>query len=100
MSVITSCIVLSCAAVKYAWPMRFAGTWKQYSAKAIPQLTRITIHKAELLNRRWPYHENVMKIFEIVSSMTGVKLFIIFNFVDYLCLLSIFIFTGFIYLRI
>jgi hypothetical protein len=48
--------------------MRFAGTWKQYSTKAIPQLTRITIHKGESLYLRCPYQAKVMKMFEIVSN--------------------------------
>jgi len=47
--------------------MRFAGTWKQYSTKAIPQLTRITIHKGESLYLRCPYQAMVMKMFDTVS---------------------------------
>src|SRR5229473_2771058 len=48
--------------------MRFAGTWKQYSKKAIPQLTMITFQSASLRNFRWPYHAKVMKMFETVSN--------------------------------
>src|SRR6267154_3936430 len=48
--------------------MRFAGTWKQYSKKAIPQATMITFQSASLRNFRWPYQAKVMKMFEIVSS--------------------------------
>ena len=48
--------------------MRFAGTWKQYSKKAIPQLTTITFQSASLRNFKWPYHAMVMKMFEMVSN--------------------------------
>src|SRR3981081_635082 len=48
--------------------MRLAGTWKQYSKKAIPQLTMITFQRASLRNFRWPYHAIVMKILEMVSN--------------------------------
>jgi len=48
--------------------MRFAGTWKQYSKNAIPQLIMITFQRASLRNFRWPYHAKVMKMFEMVSS--------------------------------
>src|SRR5260370_31764195 len=48
--------------------MRFAGTWKQYSKKAMPQLTAMTFHSASLRYLRWPYQAKVMKIFEMVSS--------------------------------
>src|SRR5712664_5032565 len=48
--------------------MRFAGTWKQYSKKAIPQLTMIAFHRASLRNFRWPYHAKVMKMLETVSN--------------------------------
>src|SRR5260370_29757307 len=47
--------------------MRFAGTWKQYSKKAMPQLARITFHNASLRYLRWPYQANVIKMFEMVS---------------------------------
>src|SRR6267378_7474688 len=67
-SVITSWMVLSCAVVNSYEPMRFAGTWKQYSKKAMPQLARITFHSASLRYLRWPYHAKVMKMLEIVSS--------------------------------
>ena len=67
--VMTSCIIFNCAAENLAWPMRLAGTWKQYSAKAISQLTRITFHIADCLNFKWPYHAKVIKTFEIVSRM-------------------------------
>src|SRR5258708_7719238 len=50
--------------------MRFAGTWKQYSAKAISQLTTITSSSGLSLKRRWPYHAIVMKVLEQKSKMT------------------------------
>jgi hypothetical protein len=49
--------------------MRFAGTWKQYSKKAMPQLTRITFQRAEVRYFRWPYQAKVMKMLEIVSRI-------------------------------
>src|SRR5688572_1760702 len=73
-SVITSWRILSCAALWPAlWPRRLAGTWKQYSSRAIAQLTRMTTHSAACLKRglaRWPYHANVMKTLEMVSRRT------------------------------
>src|ERR1700757_296857 len=50
--------------------MRFAGTWKQYSKNAMPQLATMTFHKASLRYFRWPYHAKVMKILEMVRSRT------------------------------
>src|SRR6266478_3553916 len=67
-SVITSWMVLSCAVLNSYEPMRFAGTWKQYSKNAMPQLAIITFHKASLRYFKWPYHAKVMKIFEMASS--------------------------------
>src|SRR5215472_4839450 len=61
-------MVFNCAGVNSYDPMRFAGTWKQYSKKAMPQLTRITFHSASLRNFRCPYHAIVMKTLEIVSN--------------------------------
>src|SRR5271154_525911 len=53
--------------------MRLAGIMKTYSKKAMPQLARMTSQSGELLNFgfRLPYHANVMKMFEQVSSTTG-----------------------------
>src|SRR5882762_5336029 len=48
--------------------MRFAGTWKQYSKKAIPQLARTTFQSASLRNFKWPYHAKVMKILDTMSN--------------------------------
>src|SRR6267143_2432993 len=63
-------MVFNCAALNWYEPMRFAGTWKQYSKKAIPQLARITFQSASLRNFRWPYHAKVMKMLEMVSNRT------------------------------
>src|SRR6266704_7157552 len=63
-----SCIVFNCAGVNSYDPMRIAGTWKQYSKKAMPQLTTTTFHSASPRNRKCPYQATVMKMFEIVSS--------------------------------
>src|SRR5438034_8570661 len=48
--------------------MRFAGTWKQYSRNAIPQLARITFQRPSLRYFKWPYQAKVMKMFEMVSK--------------------------------
>src|ERR1700726_338376 len=44
--------------------MRFAGTWKQYSANAMSQLTVIAANSGVWRYFRWPYQAMVMKIFE------------------------------------
>ena len=67
--VITSWITLSCPRSKRPKPMRFAGTWKQYSKKAIPQLARIAIQTGfARKSLRWPYQAKVMKTFETRRS--------------------------------
>src|SRR3954464_8648971 len=65
--VIISWIVLSCAALKVWLPSRLAGTWKEYSKKAIPQLMSVTFHNGTFWYLRCPYHANVMKMLEIRS---------------------------------
>jgi hypothetical protein len=47
-----------------------AGTWKQYSKKAIDQLTRTTFQSASWRKRRWPYQAKVMKMLEMVRRIT------------------------------
>jgi hypothetical protein len=44
------------------------GTWKQYSKKAITQLTRMTFQSASLRNFRWPFHAKVIKMLEMVRN--------------------------------
>src|SRR5450755_762198 len=48
--------------------MRLAGTWKQYSAKAMIQLMRITLNSGTSRYFRWPYQAKVMKMLEMVRS--------------------------------
>src|SRR5690606_27629662 len=50
---------------------RLAGTIRQYSKNAIPQLTRITANSGEDLYFRCPYQAKVMKMLEAVSSRIG-----------------------------
>ncbi len=47
--------------------MRLAGTWKQYSKKAMPQLIKMTTHSFSNLNLRWPYQAAVMNRLEQTS---------------------------------
>src|ERR1700709_493028 len=67
----TSCMVLSCAALYTALPQRLAGTASQYSKKAIPQLTSTASGSQLSLNLRWPYQAKVMKTLEANSMSTG-----------------------------
>src|SRR4029453_17601114 len=46
------------------------GTCKQYSKNARPQETRIACQSASPLNRKWPYHANVMKMFATTRRRT------------------------------
>ncbi len=72
----TSWIVFSWVAENWADPILFAGTWKQYSTKAIDQLARMAIHNGELLYFRWPYHAKVMNTFDTVRrSMVFIDLY-------------------------
>src|SRR3954462_8293651 len=51
--------------------MRFAGTAKQYSTNAMPQLTITTSQSGLSVNFRCPYQAKVMNTFEIRSSPMG-----------------------------
>lgn len=58
----------------FPWnPIRFAGTWKQYSKKAIPQLIKMTPMSGRLenqdisLSRKCPYQASVIKMLEMTS---------------------------------
>lgn len=76
--VMTSCKTLSWIKVKdppfCRYPNLFAGTWKQYSKKAKPQLIRITWNNPNVekffhsLNFKWPYQASVIKRFEHKSN--------------------------------
>ena len=67
-----SCITLSCTRLNgpplAMNPMRLAGTWQQYSKKAIAQLKAMTPMSGQLLlvpvcwSLRCPYHASVMKM--------------------------------------
>ena len=53
--------------------MRLAGTWKQYSKKAMPQLMRITASSGQCPPRKYrrcPYQAKVMNRLEMVSKTT------------------------------
>ena len=64
-------------------PILLAGTWKQYSKKAIAQLINIMAKRPKdsthfnSLNFRWPYQANVIKELESTNSPIVYKLFII-----------------------
>ena len=51
--------------------MRLAGTAKQYSTKAMPQDTTMAISSGVDLNFKWPYHANVMNMFEAINIRIG-----------------------------
>src|SRR5215213_3467450 len=65
----TSWITLSCVVENVLLPMRLAGTMKQYSRNAMPQLTRIVSTSGALLCLRWPYQAKVMKTLEMSNSV-------------------------------
>src|SRR5690348_4953011 len=51
--------------------MRFAGTCRQYSKNAMPQLINTANAMGVDLKRRWPYQANVMNTFDARSSRMG-----------------------------
>src|ERR1700721_1956343 len=59
--------------------MRLAGTWKQYSAKAMSQLMTMTLNRGTLRYLRWPYQANVMKMLEKVRSRIVVMRIVCLN---------------------
>src|SRR5208283_5985339 len=70
-SVMISWMIFNCDAEYTELPQRLAGTCSRYSKNAMPQLTRMTSSSGLVLNFKWPYHANVMKTFEQVSSTIG-----------------------------
>src|SRR3569623_1313823 len=52
-------------------PMRLAGTARQYSKKAMPQLISTISHIARCSTLSWPYQAKVMNTLEATSSRTG-----------------------------
>src|SRR5690606_9469023 len=59
---------LSCGAEYTALPRRLPGTCRQYSKKAILQLTRTTVSSGADLIFRWPYQATVMNMLPAISS--------------------------------
>src|SRR5689334_1997841 len=53
--------------------MRLAGTARQYSKKAMPQLIRTTCQSTAWGNLSCPYQAKVMKMLEANSSRMGAK---------------------------
>jgi hypothetical protein len=70
-------MILSCAGSKLFDASRFAGIIKQYSKKAIPQLSRMIRGNGVetfLKYLRLPYQAKVIKIFETTKSKNGQNL--------------------------
>ncbi len=72
----TSWIVFGSAAENCECPVRLAGTIRQYSTNAIPQLITMTVIRAVDLNLRSPYQAKVMNTFDasnqpMVVTATG-----------------------------
>lgn len=76
--VITSWITFNCIREKGppfpSKPIRLAGTWKQYSKNAIPQLIstmaaipRVSNHFISL-SFKWPYQAKVIKVFDSINN--------------------------------
>ena len=61
-------MVFNCAVVNSYEPMRLAGTWKQYSAKAMNQLMTMTLNSGAWRYFKWPYQAKVIKMLERVRS--------------------------------
>ena len=67
-------------------PILFAGTCAQYSRNATPQENRITRISGQLeeifisCSLRWPYHANVMNMFDAISSSIVQIAFIVILF--------------------
>jgi hypothetical protein len=75
---ITSCMIFSChmsngPSFSFA-PILFAGTIRQYSISAMPQLMAMVptnpmcCKNGTSLKRKWPYHAKVMKVLLPMSS--------------------------------
>ena len=77
-NVIASWITFNCQSVNgppfSTNPILFAGTWAEYSKRAMPQLIKITeikfrlLNHANCLNFKWPYQAVVIKIFDKMSN--------------------------------
>ena len=71
--VMHSCTIFICVTLITPLPMRLAGTMKQYSRNAKPQLAMIASHSGLPLNLRWPYQARFMKTLEMVRSARNCK---------------------------
>src|SRR5690348_9074351 len=90
--VITSCITFSCSKVNgppfSLKPILFAGTWKQYSKKAIAQLMRIIpksptcANLGDSLNFKCPYQAKVIKALDKIRSAIAYIPFILRQLAD------------------
>src|SRR6185369_1623671 len=68
-SVMTSCMILSCPSDSTVYPIRLAGTCSRYSNSAMPQLASAATHQARpCMLRRCAYQAKVMKRFDAASS--------------------------------
>ena len=89
-NVIASCKVLSWTRLNgppCSWkPTLLAGTWNRYSKNARPQLIKIIAKRPRFcpqlnsLNFKWPYHANVINIFETTSNPIVINPFMILSF--------------------
>src|ERR1700760_41890 len=61
-------MTLSWSGENFSAPIRFAGTCRQYSNRAIDQLTRITFQRGTSRYFRCPYQANVIKMFDPMSN--------------------------------
>ena len=67
--VITSCTIFNWKPFQpVVYPIRFAGTVRQYSRNAIPQLITIAFHKGIFVSLKCQYHAVVIKIFDMNSK--------------------------------
>src|SRR6185295_14675711 len=68
-SVMTSCMILSCPSDSTVYPILLAGTCSRYSNSAMPQLASAATHQARpCMLRKCAYQAKVMKRFDAASS--------------------------------
>ena len=73
--VITSCVIFNWKPdIPPENPNLFAGTIKQYSKNAIPQLIRIAFHNGIPVFFKCPYHAKVIKMLDAKSRMTALNI--------------------------
>src|SRR4030095_5987621 len=67
----TSCMIFSLGRSNAVWPIRLAGTWKQYSMNAMPQLARTAMTSGRVPRFfRCAYQAKVMKTFAATRRRT------------------------------